>query len=94
MKGDTLILDNKSKEIVFKLLTEGKREKSLEYSEYATWTKPGDLSTTLINTGDGYIFHDHFSEVVFEFDYSQMNSLCILLKLFNLNADITILKEK
>ena len=59
----------------------------------AEWTKQGFKTASLRNTGNSYIFNDHFSKKTFTFDYSQLNELLILLQLHNENVSYKLYKE-
>lgn len=45
------------------------------------WTKPGKVSCTLEDTGEGFIFKDVFMKKTFKLDYAQAVDLVMLLKL-------------
>jgi hypothetical protein len=67
---------------------------TLTYSGSSNWTKPGELSSSLVNTGDGFIFKDHSLDKTIEIDYSQMENLQILLKLLKEKVKYKIYKEE
>lgn len=53
----------------------------LHYGTDRSWTKPGAKAYSLINTGKGYRFKDHFTGKKMDIDYCQVGALIALLKL-------------
>lgn len=57
----------------------GMKDNTLYYEGYG-WTKPGSKAFSLEDTGNGYIFRDHFNNIKTSFDYAQLEALVLLCK--------------
>ena len=77
----------------YNLIEVGETEKSLEYSEIGSWNKPGKLGYTLIDTGNGLIFHDHFLKKKYNLDYCNVIAFRILLDLFQGNVEYQMFEK-
>ena len=57
------------------------RQIDIIYSELDfLWAKPNQISTSIVQTGNGIIFHDHDKKVTYEFDYAQIHELKMALE--------------
>lgn len=62
-------------------LKSNKTKKTLKYSKNGKWTNPGEKAYSLENTGNGFIFKDHFLDNSINLDYCQMEALQLLADL-------------
>lgn len=69
------------------------KEITLKYSHMGRWTRPGEKGYSLTNTGNGFIFKDHFSEEMYPIDYCQMEALMALIKLHKEESKFMIMEN-
>jgi hypothetical protein len=50
------------------------------FCEGEQWTRNGKKAYSIEDTGDGYIFRDHFDNTKIDLNYSQAEGLAILMK--------------
>lgn len=57
------------------------RQIDMFYSELDPyWTRKGEISTSIVDTGNGIVFHDHNNGETIELDYAQVFYLNTALK--------------